>query len=60
MHVKIAQDEHHFNVVLRALLERFRGDSGALLLQQRGTLILRGLCGLLGGIKVRVACTRLL
>ena len=52
MHVKIAQEEVHFKSVLRALLERFQGDAGPLLLQKRGTLIIRGLCGLLGGIKV--------
>jgi vacuole morphology and inheritance protein 14 len=52
VHVKIAHDEHHFNLVLRALLERFQGASGSLLLQKRGTLILRGLCGLLGGTEV--------
>ena len=52
VHVKIASDEHHFNLVLRALLDRFKGEAGATLLQKRGTLILRGLCGLLGGIRV--------
>jgi vacuole morphology and inheritance protein 14 len=52
VHVKIASDEHHFHLALRALLDRFRGDSGATLLQKRGTLIIRGLCGLLGGIRV--------
>ena len=52
MHVKIAQDEQHFNRVLRALLDRFQGEAGLLLLQKRGSLILRGLSGLLGGTKV--------
>jgi vacuole morphology and inheritance protein 14 len=52
VHVKIAQEEHHFRAVLRALLERFQGDVGPALLQKRGTLIIRGLCGLLGGTKV--------
>lgn len=52
MHVKIAQEERHFKVVLRALLERFQGESGQVLLQKRGTLIIRGLCSMLGGIRV--------
>ena len=52
VHVRIAQDERHFPRMLRALLGRFRGDRGAHLLQARGTLIVRGLCGLLGGVRV--------
>lgn len=49
---QIAQEEAHFKLVLRALLDRFQGDQGPSLLQARGTLIVRGLCGMLGGIKV--------
>lgn len=52
VHVKIAQEERHFKVVLRALLERFQGESGQALLQKRGTLIIRGLCSMLGGTRV--------
>jgi vacuole morphology and inheritance protein 14 len=52
VHVKIAQEERHFKMVLQALLERFKGESGQVLLQKRGTLIIRGLCGMLGGTKV--------
>ena len=47
VHVKIAQEERHFKMVLQALLERFQGESGQVLLQKRGTLIIRGLCGCL-------------
>lgn len=52
VHVKIAQEERHFKDVLRALLERFQGESGQALLQKRGTLIIRGLCSMLGGTRV--------
>ena len=52
VHVKIAQEERHFKMVLQALLERFQGENGQALLQKRGTLIIRGLCGMLGGTKV--------
>lgn len=50
--MKIAQEDRHFKMVLQALLERFQGESGQVLLQKRGTLIIRGLCGMLGGTKV--------
>eukprot|EP00201_Polytomella_parva_P000025 CAMPEP_0175039508 /NCGR_PEP_ID=MMETSP0052_2-20121109/630_1 /TAXON_ID=51329 ORGANISM="Polytomella parva, Strain SAG 63-3" /NCGR_SAMPLE_ID=MMETSP0052_2 /ASSEMBLY_ACC=CAM_ASM_000194 /LENGTH=479 /DNA_ID=CAMNT_0016301383 /DNA_START=141 /DNA_END=1576 /DNA_ORIENTATION=+ len=42
-------DSAHFQGVLRALLDRYRGPSGALLLQHGGSGVLRRLCAHLGG-----------
>lgn len=51
----IAIQGDHFKGVMQHLLDRFRGTSGARLLQRRGSMAVRRLCMLLGG--ERVMCT---
>jgi len=58
VHAEISAEEEHFKLLLQGLLQRFRGDKGSALLQSRGALIVRGLCSLLGGVRVfrELAC----
>ncbi|KAK9805928.1 hypothetical protein WJX73_005859 [Symbiochloris irregularis] len=51
----IAADEEHFRPLIQQLLNRFRGRSGAGLLQRRGSLIVRRLARLLGPRQVLCA-----
>lgn len=48
----IAGNQVHFRRVLMSLLDRFRGESGLLLLQKGGSLVIRRLCSHMGPEKV--------
>lgn len=52
VHAEIAKEDKHFPLVLQAILDRFRGEDGPALLRKRGSLVVRGLCSMLGSIKV--------
>ncbi|KAG1654361.1 hypothetical protein FOA52_011295 [Chlamydomonas sp. UWO 241] len=49
-----------FRLVLRGLLDRFRGEGGARLLQRGGALVIRRLCGHMGGEKVFAELSQIL
>ncbi|EFN60046.1 hypothetical protein CHLNCDRAFT_133275 [Chlorella variabilis] len=56
----VAEQRGHFPAVIAALLDCFRGGSGARLLQRRGGLIIQQLSQRLGGLRVYKELSRLL
>lgn len=56
----IAKGTSEFQRLVAALLDRFRGERGSELLRQRGSLVIRRLCALLGASKVFITVSTLL
>ncbi len=56
----VADQQEHFAPVMQQLVERFRGPTGARLLQRRGATIVRQLCVHLGAGRVLMQCASIL